>query len=270
MNKIKLLRVAGAALIFLTLGAQAQDKVPAGSFAVVNGTALSKELVEQVIRNNQAQGAQPTADSRKLIESELAGRAALSQEALKRGLDKSPTVKVQLELFLQNLLAEALISDHQSKNPIEESVIKADYERQIKLLKDSKEYKIRDIVVADEAQAKAIVASLRKGESFEKLAQDKSIDASKSNGGDLGWLLVEQITPAIGNVVVNLAKGATTMAPIQVGNTWHVLKLEDVRPFTAPTYDVAKVQIRQALMLKQRNEFVSSILSNAKIELVKP
>ena len=270
MNKTKLSRVAVAALISLALGAQAQDKVPADSFAVVNGTALSKELVEQVIRNNQAQGTQPTAEARKLIESELAGRAALSQEAIKRGLDKLPTVKVQLELFLQNLLAETLIADHQSKNPIEESAIKADYERQIKLLKDSKEYKIRDIVVADEAQAKAVVASLRKGESFEKLAREKSMDPSKENGGDLGWLLAEQITPAIGNVVVNLSKGATTMAPIQVGNSWHVLKLEDTRPFSAPAYDVAKTQIRQALTLKQRNEFVSGLLSGARIELAKP
>ena len=267
MKKSPITGLLALALLSFAAGAAAQDKLPAGSFAVVNGKPLSTELVDQVIRNNEAQGKKTTPEMRKLIESELAGRAALSEQAIKQGLDKTAQVKVQTELFVQNLLAESLIAEHLAKNPITETSIKADYERQTALLKDSREYKLRGIVVGDEAEAKAVLASLRKGDAFEKLAREKSIDPSKAEGGQFGWVLAEQLNPVLANVVVNLNKGATTAAPIQVGNVWHILQVQDVRAFVAPGYDAAKPKIQQALQLKQRNEFVARILSESKIEL---
>jgi peptidyl-prolyl cis-trans isomerase C len=135
------------------------------------------------------------------------------------------------------------------------------------LLKDAKEFKIRDIVLSDEASAKLALANVRKGEAFEKVAKEKSIDISKSEGGDLGWLLAEQIDPLVANVVLNLSKGSVAAAPIRVQNTWHVIKLEDIRNFSPPKFDDAKLRIRQALVLKQRNEFINKVLSTAKVQL---
>jgi peptidyl-prolyl cis-trans isomerase C len=256
------------ALPFCLHGAsQAQDKVPAGNFALVNLVPLPSALFEQVLKNNAAQGAKETPEIRNLVRSELIGRAALSQEALKLGLDKQEKAQSQMELMKQNLLAEILIEDHLSKNPITEAAIRSDFDRQLVLLKDAKEFKIRDIVLSDEASAKLALANVRKGEAFEKVAKEKSIDISKSEGGDLGWLLAEQIDPLVANVVLNLSKGSVAAAPIRVQNTWHVIKLEDIRNFSPPKFDDAKLRIRQALVLKQRNEFINKVLSSAKVQL---
>ena len=250
--------------------AQAQAaavKVPAGSFAVVNSVPLSNALLDQVLKNNAAQGVKDSPELRNVVRGELIGRAALSQEAVKLGLDKQDIFLAQMELLKQNYLAEMLIADHLTKNPVSEATVSADYERQVAALKDAKEYKIRDIVLADEAAAKEALASLRKGAAFDKVAKDKSIDPSKAEGGDLGWLLSEQINPLIANVVVNLSKGAVSAAPIQVQNAWHIIKVDDTRNFVAPKFDDSKSRIRQALQMKQRNDYVNKIMSAAKVQL---
>ena len=253
----------------LTAQAQTQSaaKVPAGSFAVVNSVALSNGLLDQVLRNNAAQGVKDSPELRNMVRGELIGRAAISQEAVKLGLDKQDSSLAQIELLKQNFLAELLIADHLSKNPVSDAAVRADYDRQVVALKDAKEYKIRDIVLADEAAAKAALASVRKGDAFDKVAKEKSIDPSKAAGGDLGWFLTEQINPLIANVVVNLSKGAVSAAPIQVQNVWHIIKVDDIRNFVAPKFDDAKGQIRQALQMRQRSEYVNQIISAAKVQL---
>jgi peptidyl-prolyl cis-trans isomerase C len=247
--------------------AQAQDKVPAGNFALVNTTPLPNSLLEQVLQNNAMQGFKETPETRNLVRSELIVRVALGQEAVKLGLDKQEKTMTQLELLKQNLLAEMLFDDHLTKNTITETTVRADFDRQLTLLKDAKEYKIRTIVLADEASAKAVLANVRKGEAFEKIAKENSIDVSKSQAGDLGWLLAEQIDPLVANVLVNLSKGGVAAAPIKVQNTWHLIKLEDIRNFSPPKFEDAKNQIRQALLNKQKNEFINKVLSNTKIQL---
>ena len=253
----------------LTAQAQTQSaaKVPAGSFAVVNSVALSNGLLDQVLRNNAAQGVKDSPELRNMVRGELIGRAAISQEAVKLGLDKQDSSLAQIELLKQNFLAELLIADHLTKNPVSDAAVRADYDRQVVALKDAKEYKIRDIVLADEAAAKAALASVRKGDAFDKVAKEKSIDPSKAAGGDLGWFLTEQINPLIANVVVNLSKGAVSAAPIQVQNVWHIIKVDDIRNFVAPKFDDAKGQIRQALQMRQRSEYVNQIISAAKVQL---
>lgn len=258
--------------IALTFGLSAQaqttvDKVPTGSFAVVNSVPLSNSLLEQIVKNNAAQGVKDSPELRNVIRGELIGRAVLSQEAVKIGLDKQDSSLAQLELIKQNFLAEMLLAEHLSKNPLTDEAIRKDYDRQVSVLKDAKEYKIRNIVLADETSAKAALASVRKGEAFDKVAKEMSIDPSKASGGDLGWLLSEQLNPLIATAVVNLPKGGVTAAPIQVQNAWHIVKVEDVRNFVAPKFDDAKAQIRQALHMKQRNEYVNQIMSAAKIQL---
>ena len=164
-------------------------------------------------------------------------------------------------------MAELLIADHLTKNLVSDAAVRADYDRQVVALKDAKEYKIRDIVLIDEAAAEAALANVRKCDAFDKAAKKKSSDPSKAAGGDLGWFLTEQINPLIANVVVNLSKGAVSAAPIQVQNVWHIIKVDDIRNFAAPKFDGANGQIGQALQMRQRREYVNQSISAAKVQL---
>ena len=81
----------------------------------------------------------------------------------------------------------------------------------------------------------------------------------------MGWLLAEQIVPLISNVVVNLSKGAIAAAPIQTSSGWHVIRLNDTRPYAAPNFEEAKERVRQGLMQLQRATFINKLQNDAKI-----
>lgn len=57
--------------------------------ATVNGVTVPATLLEQVVRNNAKQDITDTPELRQLIRNELILREVLSQEATRRGLDKT-------------------------------------------------------------------------------------------------------------------------------------------------------------------------------------
>ena len=241
----------------------AQAKVPV--LATVNGAALSDGLLELLVSTNISQGAKDSPELRQMIKDELIGREVLAQEAQRLGLDKQPQAQLQMTLLRQNHLVELLLRDRLAKNPISDEALRADYDRQIKSLGDVSQYRISHIVLSSEADAREVLARAKKGESFDKLAREKSIDASKSEGGSLGWLLPNQVMAAISNVMVNLDQGAVAAAPIQTPAGWHLLKVDEKRPFKAPSLEQSKDQIRQGLQQQQNTEFARKLREAAKI-----
>jgi peptidyl-prolyl cis-trans isomerase C len=146
-------------------------------------------------------------------------------------------------------------------------MLKTEYELQVKALGEGvtlQQYKLAQILVKDEASAKAVMARLKK-ESFDKVAKEVSIDESKVRGGDLGWVLPSQILPALANVMVNLNKGSVAVAPIQTSNGWHILKVDDKRAFKVPSFDESKDRVRMGLMQKMRNDYITQLRNDAKI-----
>ncbi len=229
--------------------------------AVVNGVSIAARLMDRNVQANVAQGQKDTPELRAALKQELVARELMVQEAQKRGLDKLPATQDALTAMRQNLLIELVLNDEFTKNPITEAELKTEYERQVKALKaggDLQQFQISSIVLATEADARSVMTAVRSGQAFDALAKSRSMDPSKDKGGDLGWFLPDQIAPAISNVVVNLAPGAVSAAPIQVGPYWHVVKLMAKRPYQVPGFDesenllqAAVVQSRRAALLKK-------------------
>ena len=244
--------------------AHAQNK-PAGAVASVNGVAIPQALLDQNVRVNIAQGQRDTPELRQAIQDELVNREVLAQESARLGLDKSAEAQAQWAQVRQTFMVEILLNDYARRNPITEDALKAEFDRQIAAMKDEQQYRVSLIVTATEGEAKAILARLKKGESFSKLASELSIDPSKKNSGEVGWVVAAQILPAISNVMVNLTKGSLSAAPIQTPAGWNIIKLEDKRAFVPPSYDLAKNDIRQMLLQKQRFEYVKTLRDKAKV-----
>lgn len=259
------LRTIAIALSAVLFAGQVLAQTKAPVLATVNGAALSDGLLELLVSTNISQGAKDSPALRQMIKDELIGREVLAQEAQRLGLDKQPQAQLQMTLLRQNHLVELLLRDRLAKNPITDEALRADYDRQIKSLGDVSQYRISHIVLSSEADAREVLARAKKGEPFDKLAREKSIDASKSEGGSLGWLLPNQVMAAISNVMVNLDQGAVAAAPIQTPAGWHVLKVDEKRPFKAPSLEQSKDQIRQGLQQQQNTEFARKLREAAKI-----
>ena len=242
----------------------AQTK-PTGAAASVNGVVIPQALVEQNVRVNIAQGQRDTPELRQAIQDELVNREVLAQESARLALDKTAEAQAQWAQVKQTFMVEILLNDYARRYPITDDALKAEFDRQIAAMKDEQQYRVSLIVTATEAEAKAILARLKKGESFAKLASELSIDPSKKNSGEVGWVVAAQILPAISNVMVNMTKGALSAAPIQTPSGWNIIKLEDKRAFVAPSFELAKNDIRQMLLQKQRFDYIKSLRDKAKI-----
>ena len=245
-------------------GVSAQTK-PASALATVNGVSVPQSLLEQNVKANVAQGQKDSPELRQVIQDELINREVLAQEAARLGLDKTPEAQAQWAQVRQTFMVEILLNDYMQRNPITDAALKAEYDRQMEVMKDQQQYRLSLIVTPTEEEAKAVLARLRKGEVFSKVASEKSIDPSKKDGGSVGWVVPGQILPAISNVMVNLTKGGLSAAPIQTPAGWNLIKLEEIRPFKAPAFDEAKNDIRQMLVQKQRFEYVKKLRENAKV-----
>ena len=270
-NKITLYVLTSVlALTPIQLLAQAQKGLTDYEFiASVNGAPISKGLLELNLKNAVSQGQKDSPELRQALKDELINRELIAQAAVKEGLEKSIDLADQIAQLKQTLLLQAFLENHFKKEPITDAKLREEYERQKKLIGDNStaiQYKVSQIILPTESEALGIIARLQKGESFTKLAKEVSIDnASREQGGSVGWILPQQILRPIADVMVNLNKGAITNSPIQVQGGWVIIKVEDKRTMKMPTFDEAKNQVRQALVQQYLVETVKRLRETAKI-----
>lgn len=237
--------------------------------ATVNGTSISQSRVDMLAKQAAVQGQPDNPDVRKKIIDQLTMQFLLSQESIKKGIDKTPEVSDQIDLTRQSILANAFVEDYLKNNPVSDDMVKAEYEK-AKAQMTGSEYKARHILVDSEAEARDIIAKLRKDpKAFESLAKSKSKDSrSKAGGGDLGWFDPRSMVPEFGAAVAKLAKGHITEEPVKTQFGYHVILLEDSRPKTIPPLDQVKAQLQQALQRQSLQKLFDDMKAKAKIEIV--
>jgi peptidyl-prolyl cis-trans isomerase C len=200
------------------------------------------------------------------IKQELIAREVFMQEARKRGLDASEDYKTQLELARQTILIRQLFADFQKKNPVTDADIKAEYDKFAKE-NGGKEYRARHILVETEADAKALIADIKKGGNFEELAKKASKDpGSGANGGDLDWAAAGSYVPEFSGAMVKLDKGQMTDTPVKTQFGFHIIRVDDVRDAQLPKLEEVRPQIAQQLQQQKLSAYQEGLRSKAKIQ----
>jgi peptidyl-prolyl cis-trans isomerase C len=239
--------------------------VQAADVATVNGKPVKQSLVDYIIKDATAAGKTIDDSARANIIDKLITNELLDQEAQKSGIDKKPDYLAKEELTLHELRVNAYIADYIKRNPIDDKDLEAEYEHQKTLFKGT-DYKARHILVKTEDEAKEIIRQLAKSGDFASIAKAKSIDTgTRENGGDLGWFASGTMVKPFSDAVANLNKGAYTSNPIQTEFGWHVIKLEDTRVATAPSFESSKKELHNFLVRKQLDQLVSDLKAKAKI-----
>ena len=235
--------------------------------ATVNGKPIKQSWVDFIMKDAQARGQKPSDGMKNAIINELVGSELAYQEAQKQGLDKDPDFKISSELANRKMLVNMFLQDFMKKNPVTEADTKAAYEDYKKELGD-KEYSARHILVKTEVEAKDVLAQLKKGDDFAKIAKEKSLDpGSKEKGGDLGWFSPAGMVKPFSDAVTGLKKGETTSAPVQTQFGWHVIKLVDTRAAQVPTYDKVKEGLERTLQQRKLEKMMLGLKEKAKIEV---
>ena len=253
-------------LLSAALVALMASPVLAQNLAVVNGKPVPTSRIKALQQQVEASGRPVTPEVLTQIKEELIAREVFMQEARKRGLDASDEYKGQLELARQTILIRQLFADFQKKSPVTDAEIKAEYDK-FAAENAGKEYRARHILVDQEADAKALIAQIKKGASFEELAQKVSKDAgSGANGGDLDWAAAGSYVAEFSNAMVKLGKGQMTDEPVKSQFGFHIIRVDDVRESEFPKLDDVKPQIAQQLQQQKLAKFQEDLRAKAKIQ----
>lgn len=233
--------------------------------ATVNGTAIGENRVKMLM-NTAHQPESP--ELRKNVIEHLTMQFILSQEAAKKGLDKSPDVADQIDLNRQSVLAKAFVQDYIKSTPVSDDMLNAEYKKFTGQMAGN-EYKARHILVEKEADAKDIIARLKKNpKAFASLAKEKSRDpGSKANGGDLGWFDSTTMVPEFSVAVSKLDKGKFTEEPVKTQFGYHVILLDDIRPRTIPSLDQVRQKLQQQIQQQNLEKLFDDLKAKAKIEI---
>ena len=260
MKKHLLSATVAAVLLGAMVPALAQN------LAIVNGKPVPKSRVDALAQQMAKAGRPVTPDQMNQLKDEVVAREIFMQEARKRGLDTTNEFKDQMELARQAILIRELFADFQKKNPVSDADAKAEYDKFV-AANGGKEYRARHILVENEDEAKAIIASLKKGAKFEEIAKKSSKDpGSGANGGDLDWANADSYVPEFSAAMKKLEKGQMTEVPVKTQFGWHVIRLDDVRDAKAPPLDQVKPQIQQELERRRIQDLQKELRAKAKIQ----
>ncbi len=243
----------------------------AQNVAIVNNKPIPKAKADAIISQLARQGQQDSPELETAVREDLVRREILMQEADKKGLAADPDVQAQLERARQQVLIGALAQDYFKANPPADADVRQQYDLLVKET-GGKEYKARHILVEKESDAKAIIAKLKTGGSFEELAKQSKDPGSAANGGDLDWAPANTYVKEFGEALVKLPKGQYTQVPVKTQFGYHVIRLDDVREAKIPSFDEAKPQIAAAMMGNQQwqqsrfEQMMKDLREKAKVE----
>ena len=261
--------IATTSFLFLTAFsglAYSQSGLGSATAATVNGTVISNDAVEQGIQVALSQGQKDSPELRNAVLSKLIEISLLSQQADRDGLANSDKANRQLSQIRQSYLADLELATFSSQNPVTDSDIQAEYNRQVASLGPQgtmTEFKVSDIAVATEDNAKTALARIKKGESFDKVAKSVSLAPNKVQGGAVGWVQAGQVSPQIASVLVALSVGQVSPLPIKMPEGWYLIKLEDKKSSKPPTLEQATPSIRAGLTQKKQFEYLNQLRQGA-------
>ena len=200
----------------------------------------------------------------------------VSKAAEAKKMDETASFKRRMAFDRRKLLMSDLLQSVGKAALTDEAMHKV-YDEAVKQLGQQEEVHARHILIrapqgdakasaAAKAKIEAIIARLKKGEDFVKVAKETTEDPSgKANGGDLGYFTKEQMVPAFSKVAFELKKGEIS-GPVQTQFGWHVIKIEDKRTKPPPKFDQVKAQIQNFVVRKAQADLVQKLRAEAKIE----
>jgi parvulin-like peptidyl-prolyl isomerase len=119
-------------------------------------------------------------------------------------------------------------------------------------------------------KAESILARVKKGEDFGKLAKENSMDGSAARGGDLGYNSQEGLVPEYSKAAFSLPVGGTTIVKSQYG--YHIIKVTGKKKEGQSPLAEIKDELTQYLMGQKREknleELINQLRAKAKIEIL--
>lgn len=246
--------------------APAKAAPASGPLATVNGVQIPRQRLDIVLRQQVARGAPDNEQLRTQLREALINNELLNQEANRSGLARKAEVMQQIDITRQEVIANAVISEHIRAHPVSDADVQKEYDR-AKAQTGDREFKARHILVSTEDDARSVLADLKKGGKFDEVAQKRSLDeGTRPRGGDLDWNVPSNFDKAFADAMAKLEKGKMTETPVRTRFGFHIIQLDDVRPVNFPPLAQVKQQIQQRIVNQKVESFLRDLRAKAKVE----
>ncbi len=121
-------------------------------------------------------------------------------------------------------------------------------------------------------KAEGILARIKKGEDFAKLAKEYSTDGSASQGGDVGFNAKDALAPEYGDAAFTLPIGGVKLIKSEFG--YHIVKVADKKKEGLYTLEDVKDQLTTFLknqkIQAELAKLVNQLRDEAKVEILIP
>lgn len=180
----------------------------------------------------------------------------LYQEAIKQKLHEDAKVKTQLLLAERNALASALLERTVDARTNDEAVKKWYDEHAVQFARP--QVKARHILVKDKAEADKLLAEVKAGGDFAKIATEKSVDkGSAKEGGDLGWFEKTRMVAEFADAAFAANKG-DVVGPVESKFGFHIIEVQDKRE------SVPVDEVKDKIKTQLRDEVVKAYVEELK------
>jgi peptidyl-prolyl cis-trans isomerase C len=235
----------------------------------VDGQTITKSSQTRLAHEALMAGGDPHAAVKPGFEDDIRQlvieRTVLANAARRQGLDKKADVREEIRDQGDTILARHAVTAYADAHPVSEADAKAEYGKRKAKYGDT-EVQLDHILVATKEEAAKIIAELKKGGDFGKLAAEKSLDRmSAENGGELPWTSPNSFTPDLAKAVKGLKKGELCKEPVASPAGFHVVKLADTRAAKFPSYDDMQVEITRDLLQERIRAWVNEEIAKAKV-----
>ena len=261
MNKYLLSTLVACSLLTSTMMAK--------TYATVNGENVEDSDVAAILA--VAPGTKletlPKDQQKKVIE-QAVEKKLLAKKALDSGIEKDALYKSTLEKMKKDLALEIWMKKEFESLKVSDKEVKEFYDKNSKMFKQAESVKAKHILVKTEADAKSIIATLKKAKDlkgeFVKLAAKKSTGPSGPNGGELGWFDRTKMVKPFADAAFKLKKGDYTKTPVKTQFGYHVIFVEDKKEAKTMPLEKAKKNIEQSIKVKAFQKHMKDIAKTLK------
>lgn len=271
-------------IILMPIGLQAQGPEVLAKIGNQKITAADLNKIIGYYDQEQQKVIEKNPQLKETILWQIVQSTVISKIAKEKGFDKRADIKGQQDLMISNFLAtqylQKVIID---KVTVSEAKARSYYKEHSDVFKTPETIRARHILIKTEpsaseedkkklkAKAEEVIAKLKKGDDFAKLASEVSDDpGTKAKGGDLDFFPKGTMIPAFEEAAFALKPGEIS-GLVETEYGYHIIKVEEKKEALLEPYEKIKEKVKEQALQEMRKaavtDFVEKALKNAKVEI---
>jgi peptidyl-prolyl cis-trans isomerase C len=181
------------------------------------------------------------------ILNEIIDQKLLAIAAQNKKLDQDPKIREAIEDAVEQVLANAMIQLEISTLDLGGPALQKYYRDHADQFRLPDRIKARHIITRTRQDAETALRELEGGRNFDQIASNVNIDATRSSGGDLGFIPRGIMVKPFEDALFSLREGETS-AIVQTGFGYHIIRAEKIQRGEMPPFESAKETIKTQMI----------------------